>query len=244
MNKTAIVTGANRGLGKVIVEKLAGQSYDVWACSRSCSAEFEEYLEMLSSKYDVKVLPVYFDLKNAGEIKSGYKSICEYKRNIDVLINNAGIGHMELFQMTKMEQVREIFEVNFMAAVQLSQLVLRNMSRQRSGKIINIVSTAADEVYVGNAIYGASKAALAAFTRSLAAEVYGNGISVNGIAPGLIDTQMSKVFEKKDPLEPIRHTALGRKIFPEEVADVIIELLSDKMKIINGEIIYVHGGHK
>lgn len=244
MNKIAVVTGANRGLGKAIVERLAEEKYDVWACARKKTEEYEKYLCELSEQYDVKVRPVYFDLTNPEEVKNGYKQICQIEKRVDVLINNAGIGHMELFQLTKMERIREIFEVNFFAPLELTQLFLRNMCRQKSGKIINVVSTAANEVYVGNAIYGSSKAALSMFVKSLAAETFGYGVTVNAIAPGLIDTDMSSIFEGKDPEEPIKHTALARKIYPNEIADVIIELLSDNMKILNGEVIYVHGGHK
>lgn len=244
MRKSAIVTGANRGLGKALVEKLAKQQYDIWACARTENQEFEEFLAQLSQKEGVEIKPVYVDLTSEEDIKRAYREICAEKKSIDVLINNAGIGHMELFQMTKMARVHEIYQVNVFSAMLLSQLVLRNMSRQRSGKIINVVSTAANEIYEGNSVYGASKAALAAFTQSLAAEVYRCGVTVNAVAPGLIDTRMSAVFEGKDPEEPLRHTALGRKIDPEELAEIIVELLSDKMNILNGEVICVNGGHK
>ena len=118
------------------------------------------------------------------------------------------------------------------------------MTRQKYGRIINIASTAASEIYEGNSIYGSSKAALIAFTQSLAAETYKYGVTVNAIAPGLIDTDMSSIFEGKDPEEPIRHTALGRKIEPDEIAKVIIRLLSDDMNIMNGAVVTLNGGHK
>lgn len=244
MNRTAVVTGANRGLGKAITEGLSKEGYDVWACARKKTSEFEEFLTVLSEQNSVCVKPVYMNLTDEESIKTGYRQICSEKRNIDVLVNNAGIGHMELFQMTKMSRIQEIYQVNVFAPMLLTQLVLRNMSRQGGGKIINVASTAAREIYEGNSIYGATKAALISFTQSLAAEVYRSGVTVNAIAPGLIDTEMSAVFEGKDPQEPLRHTALGRKILPEEVADVIVEMLSEKMKLINGEVICVNGGHK
>lgn len=244
MRKTAIVTGANRGLGKAIVEKMAEQQYDIWACARKKNLQFEEYLGRLSQKYDVGIKAVYMNLAEEEEIKRAYQEICADKRPINVLINNAGIGHMDLFQMTKMSYIRDVYEVNLFAPMLLTQLVMRNMSRQHDGKIINVASTAAKEIYEGNAVYGATKAALIAFTQSLAAEAYRYGITVNAIAPGLLDTQMSVIFEGKDPQKAINHTALGRKILPEEVADIIVELLSDKMKIVNGEVVYINGGHK
>lgn len=242
--KNAIITGANRGLGKSLAKRFAENGCNIWACARKSTAEFEEYIATLAEKNGVIIKPVYFDLCDKDSIKSAYREISAEKRSIDILVNNAGIGHMGLFQMTKFETVEEIYNVNLFAPMYLSQLVLRNMSRQKSGDIINIVSTAASEVYEGNAVYGSSKAALAAFTKSLAAETGGYGVRVNAVAPGLIDTDMSAVFEGKDPEEPIRHTALGRKIYPDEVSDVVISLLSDKMKIFNGEVICVNGGHK
>lgn len=244
MKKTAIVTGANRGLGKAIIEKLSEEQYDIWACAREKNSQFEDVLRQLSQDNHVQIKPIYVDLKEEKDVKRAYREICTEKKNIDVLINNAGIGHMDLFQMTKMSRIREIYEVNLFAPMLLTQLVIRNMSRQHSGRIINVASTAAKEIYEGNAVYGATKAALIAFTQSVAAEVYRYGITVNAIAPGLIDTQMSAIFEGKDPKEPLRHTALERKLYPEEVADVVIELLSDKMKIINGEVVCINGGHK
>lgn len=244
MRLTAIVTGANRGLGKAIVKKMAKNGYDIWACARTPDDSFEAYIDSLQQEYGIIVKPVYFDLQSEKAVKQGYKRICEDKRNIDVLINNAGIGHMELFQMTKISRVKEIFEVNLLAPMYLSQLVIQNMRKQRKGKIINIASTAAKEIYVGNAVYGASKAALVAFTQSLASEVAQYGITVNAVAPGLLQTDMSRIFEGKDPKEPLKHTALGRKILPEEIAEVIMGLLNEKMLLINGEVIYVNGGHK
>lgn len=239
--KNAIVTGSNRGIGKAVVKKFAENGCSVWACARKYNKEFEEEMKELAEKNNVWIKPVYFDLRN---VKDGAKSIFIEKKPIDILINNAGIGHMELFCMTKMSRVQEIFDVNLFAAMELTQMTMRKMIRKKSGKIINISSTAADETYVGNAVYGASKAALNAFTKSLAAESLKYGITVNAIAPGLSDTDMSAVFEGNDPDEPIRRTALGRKIYPEEIANVIIVLLSDKTNIINGEVICANGGHK
>ncbi|MGN0513842.1 MAG: SDR family NAD(P)-dependent oxidoreductase [Lachnospiraceae bacterium] len=242
--KVAIVTGANGGLGRAILEKLAQEDYDIWACVRKHDAKVDEYVNGLCDLYKTEINIVEFDLAQPSQIKSAYSKVVEKNKRIDVLINNAGIGHMELFQLTKMEKVRYIYEVNLFAPMYLCQLVIPYMRRQKHGKILNIASTAAKEIYVGNAIYGATKSALIAFTQSLASEVAQYGITVNAIGPGLIDTKMSSVFEGKDPEEPLKHTALGRKILPEEIADIIIKLIDDKMSLINGEIIYVNGGHK
>jgi 3-oxoacyl-[acyl-carrier protein] reductase len=242
--KNAIVTGANRGLGKAIVKELAAQGCNVWAIYRHESEEFNCFASKLESEHSVFIKSITVDLASEESIKDGYRFISAEKKTIDILINNAGIGHMGLFQMTKTEFIRDLYAVNLFAPMILTQLVLRNMSRQKSGKIINVASTASSEVYEGNSIYGSSKAALVAFTQSLAAETFNNGVTVNAIAPGLINTDMSCVFEGKDPEEPIRHTALGRKIEAKEIADIVINLLSDKMKLINGAVVTINGGHK
>lgn len=243
-NRNAIVTGANRGLGKAVMLELARNGINIWALVRRVDAELEELIKKVSDEYGVWVEPICVELESENSIKDAYQKIYDEKKSIDILINNAGIGHMGLFQLTKTDFMKKLYHVNVFAPMILTQLVLRNMSRQKYGRIINIASTAATEIYEGNSIYGSSKAALISFTQSLAAEIFKYGITVNAIAPGLINTDMSAVFEGKNPEEPIRHTALGRKIEPEEIAKVIIQLLSDEMNIINGAIFTVNGGHK
>lgn len=242
--KNAIVTGANRGVGKAFVEALAMSGCNIWAMIRQENSEYNLFIKKLVDHYNVSIECIYVDLASEDSIKKAYKYINTQKKSIDILINNAGVGHMGLFQMTKMEFIHSLYAVNVFAPMMLSQLVMRNMTKQRCGKIINVASTAASEIYEGNSIYGSSKAALVAFTQSLAAETYKYGVTVNAIAPGLINTDMSAVFEGKDPEEPIRHTALGRKIEAREIADVVINLLSDKMNIVNGTVITINGGHK
>ncbi len=243
-DKNAIVTGANRGLGKAFVEGLAQAGCNVWGVMRTESEEFLAFAKKLEKENNVFVEPIYADLTQERSIKTAYELINKEKKTIDILINNAGIAHMGLFQMTKMEFVHQVYQVNVFAPMIWSRSVLRNMIRQKKGRIINVASTAAEEVYEGNSVYGASKAALEAFTKSFGAEVYKYGVTVNAIAPGLINTDMSVVFEGKDPKEPIRHTALGRKIEPKEIVDVVLNMLSDDMSIVNGTVVTINGGHK
>lgn len=240
----AIITGANRGLGKALLKRFAECHIHIWALVRKKTEEFEKYIQTLSKENDVAIQAICVDLESEDSIKAAFREISKENRSIDILINNAGIGHMALFQMTKMEFVNKLYRVNVFAPMMLSQLVFRKMSRQHYGKIINVASTAADEIYEGNAVYGSSKAALVAFTQSFAAEAYRYGVTINAIAPGLIHTDMSVVFEGKDPGEPLRHTVLERKMEPEEVAAVVMHLLSDELNIINGALITVNGGHK
>lgn len=243
MNKNVIVTGANRGIGKAIAEAFVKHGDNVWACCRHAGDDLKKWAD--SNTTDNRwVKIVEFDLSSEEAITDAFKTILKDKAQIDVLVNVAGIGHMGLFQMTAFSEIRKLYEVNLFALMKMCQLAIRPMSRQKSGIIINISSTAADEVYVGNSIYGASKAAVVAFTKSLAAELAPIGIRVNTIAPGLTDTDMSAVFEADNPVLPLERSALGRKIKPDEIASVVVEMTSDNLSMINGQMICVNGGAK
>lgn len=188
---------------------------------------------------------IHMELTDELSVKSGFKSILDDKKNVDVLVNCAGLGHMNLFQLTSMAQAREIYEVNLFSLMMLCQMGIRVMSRQKGGgKIINIASTAGTETYVGNSIYGASKAAVIAFSKSLAAEVAPMGIQVNCIAPGLTNTQMSAVFEGKNASLPLERSAIERKLEPSEIADVAVALTKEAMRMVNGCVLVVNGGSK
>lgn len=238
-----IVTGANRGIGKAIAEAFVNNGGNVWACCRHANEGMKIWAQAntVDSRW-VKI--VEFDLTDEEAIVSGFKKILKDKVPIDVLVNVAGIGHMGLFQMASFSEIRKLYEVNLFALMKLCQLAIRPMSRQKSGIIINISSTAAQEVYVGNSIYGASKAAVVAFTESLAAELAPWGIRVNTVAPGLTETDMSEVFEGDNPQLPLERSALGRKILPSEIADVVVALTTDNLRLINGQMIKVNGGAK
>lgn len=243
MSKNVIVTGANRGIGKAIAEAFVKHGDNVWACCRHAGDDLKNWAA--SNTTDNRWIKIVeFDLSSEESITNAFKTILKDKVQIDVLVNVAGIGHMGLFQMTAFSEIRKLYEVNLFALMKMCQLAIRPMSRQKSGIIINISSTAADEVYVGNSIYGASKAAVVAFTKSLAAELAPIGIRVNTIAPGLTDTDMSAVFEADNPSLPLERSALGRKIKPDEIASVVVEMTSDKLSMINGQMICVNGGAK
>ncbi len=238
-----IVTGASRGIGKAVAEAFHCNGDNVWACCRTANDQMLSWAQNLSST-DAWIKIVIFDLDNEKEIERGFKEIVKDHLSVDVLVNVAGIGHMGLFQMTSMKKVREIYETNLFALMKMCQLAIRPMIRQKHGLIINISSTAAKEVYVGNSIYGASKAAVVAFTQSLAAELAPQGIRVNTVAPGLTNTDMSTVFEGDKPELPLERSALGRKLSPGEIADVVVGLTSENMRMINGQMICVNGGAK
>lgn len=240
--KYAIVTGASRGLGLAITKKLASIGYNIFACMSQEHDSFLKEKETIEKVNNVSIQPLYFDMSDMAQIKSVYKKI--QNSGISCLINNAGVGHMNHLQLTRFDAIEKMYAVNVLAPILMTQLVVRNMQKRHYGRIVNIVSTAAFEVYEGNSIYGSTKAALSAFTKSAAAEFYRYGITINAVAPGLMDTDMASIFEGKNPAEPLNHTPLGRKLTVDEVADAVLLFLDDRMSVVNGEILTVSGGHK
>ena len=144
--------------------------------------------------------------------------------------------------MTPIRRIREIFDINFFAALEVTQRVLKQMTRQKFGAIVNIASISGQDLKAGNCAYGASKAALIAWTRTLAAEAAAFGIRVNAVAPGLTDTRMAEQMEQRAGADMVARSAMKRKAKPEEIADVICYLLSDESSFINGETIRADGG--
>lgn len=242
MRKTVIITGANRGIGRASVRKFAENGYDVWACARKPSAAFEEDMAQESARTGGTIVPVYFDLLDEGQIQSGMKQILSEKRDVDVLLNCAGIPHGGLFTMTSMEKLREVYQVNVFAQVQLMQLTARRMIRQRRGCIINLCSVGGIEANPGYLAYGSSKAALIWITRSASKELGRYNIRVNGIAPGLTDTEMGAYKSEEERQKVLERTSLGRLGRPEEIAAAALYLASDEAAFMTGHIMVLDGG--
>lgn len=240
--KNAIITGANRGIGRAIVEKFALEGANIWACARKYSREFETDMACLSEQNRVLIQPVYFDLRNDQEITNGMKQILNQKSPIDVLINNAGIAASGLLTMTKIDTLREVFEINFFAQIQMMQIAARKMIRQKNGCIINMVSIGGIEHRPGYLAYGSSKAALIWATQLAAKELGVYGIRVNGIAPATVDTDMGHYRNENKLNKVIGDTPLGRLARPDEVAEAAAFLASQEASFITGEILKVDGG--
>lgn len=242
LNQTVLITGANRGIGRAVVESFAEAGANVIVHSRRPTPAFAHDMLSLAKKAKVTIEHVFFDITDTSAMKAAINLALPPGRRIDVLINNAGIAHGGLFQMTPISVVREVFNINFFAQLELTQLVLRRMSRQKSGAIVNVGSIAGLDLAAGNAAYGVSKAALMAFTQTLAAEVGPLGLRVNAVAPGLVDTEMATQMEKKAGIAMIQNSAMKRLATPEEIAQVVFFLSSDSASFINGQIIPVNGG--
>ena len=167
-DKNAVVTGCNRGIGKEIVRVFAENGANIWACTRKDSQNFTKYINNLEQKHSVKIDPVYFDLENEEQIKAGVKTIKQSKQPVNILVNNAGLIFTALFQMTSMEKLKEMFQINYFSQILLMQYISRIMMRQKSGSIINISSSAAIEGNEGRTGYASAKAAMITSTKVLA----------------------------------------------------------------------------
>jgi len=242
LNKTVLITGATRGIGRAVAEAFAQAGAGLIVHSRSQTAAFADDMLALAAHYKVEVEHVFFDMTDTPAMKAAITAILPPGRKIDVLVNNAGIAHGGLFQMTPVSVVRSVFEINFFAQLELIQLMMRRMSRQKSGAIVNIGSIAGLDLAAGNAAYGVSKAAFMAFTQTLAAEAGPMGVRVNAVAPGLVDTKMATQMEKKAETEMIQNSAMKRLARAEEISQVVLFLASDAASFVNGQVITVNGG--
>lgn len=242
MRKTVVITGANRGIGAEMVRRFAEQHYDVWACARKENKEFEQEIEDLAICNGVTIKPIYFDLNDETQIKDGIKTILREKRNIDVLVNNAGVPYGGLFTMTPISKMREVYEVNVFAQVQITQLVVRQMMKQKSGCIINMCSVGGIETTPGYLAYGSSKAAMIWITKSLSKELGAYNIRVNGIAPGLVDTEMGNYKSEEELNRVLDRMTIHRMGRPEEIAKAAIYIASEDAEYMTGQIMILDGG--
>ena len=241
--KTAIITGCNRGIGHAIVEVFAREGANIWAHAREETADFIADMKSIGQRYDVKIMPIFFELTNETEIKAELKIIMSSKTHIDILVNNAGIvGENRLFQMTSIQSMREVFEVNFFAPTMMTQYTARLMIRQNQGCIINMASIAGIDGDPAQYEYSASKAALIGATKKLAIELGKSGIRVNAIAPGLTETSMVQNMSHAMKQETIEKLILKRLARPEEIANVVAFMASDLASYMTGQILRVDGG--
>lgn len=240
--KNAIVTGSNRGIGLATVKMFAQEGCNVWACARKRNEEFEKELRTLSEQYKVWIKPVYFELSDETGIKEGLKSIMGEKLPIDILVNNAGIPFGGLMMMTPVSKLKEVFEINYFAQIQITQLVVRIMMRQKSGSIINMASVGGIETEPGYLAYGSSKAALIWATKCIAKELGPHGIRINAVAPGLTQTSMGNYKNEEELNKVINRTSLHRMAEPYEICQAITYLASDEASFVTGHVLVVDGG--
>ena len=242
MKKTVFITGTNRGLGKAFAEAFANAGYNLIAHARKESEEFIGWCHNISNIKSISVTPVFFDITDSQAMKLSVKDLISKRMPVNVLVNSAGVAHGGFFQMTSISIIRQVFDVNLFGAMELTQALLRYIVKCGGGSIINISSISGIDLLAGNCAYGVSKAALIAFTKTLAAECGSNGVRVNVIAPGLADTDMARQMEENAEKNMISANAMKRLAKPEEIAEAAVWLASDKASFVNGSVIRIDGG--
>ena len=240
--KTALITGCNRGIGRGILEAFVKEGASVIACTRSMDEALTESYQQLSAQYGVRIYPVCMDLSDPELIKLGMKAVTELKVPIDILVNNAGIAKFRPFVMSKVDDFKEMMQVNLYAPVQISQYVVKHMLKQRKGSIINFCSVSGLDSNSGNAAYGASKAAIASLTRTMAKELAKVNIRVNAVAPGFVATDMNKQIDADYMESMLPQIALERVADVSEVANTVLFLASDESSYLTGQVIRIDGG--
>lgn len=240
--KNAIVTGCARGIGKKIVEVFAENGANIWACARKKTEEFDNYTLSLSDKYNTEVIPVYFDFESKEEIKAAVKQIMSTKKNVDILVNNAGITYNALYQMSTLDNIQNVMNVNFVSQMLFTQYIIKLMVKNKSGSIVNISSSAALDGNSGRSVYGASKAAVLCSTKSLAEELGSQGIRANSIAPGITQTDMLSSMSEEVIADTVANTDIKRVGKPLDIANAALFLSSDLSSYITGQVLRVDGG--
>ncbi len=240
--KNVILTGSKRGIGRVILELFAQNGANIWACGRSHDDIFEQDIEKLAADNSVWIEPIYFDLADENGVKTGIQQIIKEKKAVDILVNNAGIAYGGLATMTPMAKLKDVFQINYFAQIQIMQLVLRVMMKQKSGCIINMASIGGIETAPGYLAYGSSKAALIYATKSVSHEVGQYGIRVNAIAPGLVQTDMGGFKSDEEIKKILERSSLHRMADPKEIANCALFLASEQSSFITGQALIADGG--
>lgn len=236
--KVALVTGASRGIGKAIATQLAAQGATVigTATSDNGAQAITDYLSEKGGK------GFALNVTDKDSVDGVLKAIADEFGGIDILVNNAGITRDNLLMRMKDAEWQDIIDTNLTSIFTLSKAVLRGMMKKRFGRIVNVGSVVGSSGNAGQANYAAAKAGVIGFSKSMAREVASRGITINVVAPGFIDTDMTKSLtddQREAIFKDIPANRLGQ---PEEIASTVAFLVSDGAAYITGETIHVNGG--
>lgn len=242
-NKTAVVTGCNRGIGKKVLEVFSSNGATVFACVRNITKEFQDNINELTKKNKNEIIPIQFDLNDDAQIKEAATKIISSTKPIDILVNNAGVIHTAIFQMTSIKKLKEIFEIDFFSQTNFTQYILKSMVKNKKGSVLYISSSSALDGNEGRSAYSAAKSALLTQSKVLSREIGIHNIRVNAIAPGLTNTDMmTKNTDDKTIKDVLSRVSLRRVAQPEEIANSALFLASDLSSYITGQVIRVDGG--
>jgi 3-oxoacyl-[acyl-carrier protein] reductase len=240
-DKCAIVTGAGRGLGKAIALKLAEMGANIVVNYRNSEKEAEELIEEIKAK-GVEALMVKADVSDFKQCEELVKAAVSKFGKVDILVNNAGITKDTLLLRMKEEDFDKVIDINLKGCFNTTKHVSAVMLKQKCGRIINISSVVGLIGNAGQANYAASKAGMIGFTKACAKELGSRGITVNAVAPGFIDTEMTEVLSDKVKEAMINNIPLKHFGSPKDVANLVAFLAGDDAAYITGQVINVDGG--
>lgn len=236
--RVAIVTGASRGIGRAVAAMLAARGAHVIAAARGDNAR--ETAELIQGAGG-KVTAVAADVTDPQAVEA-MVAAAQQAGSVDILVNNAGITRDQLMLRMKRDDWDAVLATNLTAAFTTSQAVLKPMIKQRRGRIINITSVVGQSGNAGQANYAASKAGLIGFTKALALEVASRNVTVNAVAPGLIETDMTRAIAEDAHTAWAGKIPLGRLGTPDDIAAAVCFLASDEASYITGHVLAVNGG--
>ncbi|TNC82652.1 MAG: 3-oxoacyl-ACP reductase [Oleiphilus sp.] len=239
--KVALVTGASRGIGKAIAKQLA-RDESLIVIGTATTADGASAISHYFAKWGLEGDGIMMDVSDPESVNLGIKEITQAYGAPLVLVNNAGITRDGLMLRMNEEDWAQVINTNLSSVYRVSKAVLRGMTKARWGRIVSISSVVGRMGNAGQANYCASKAGIEGFTRSLAKEISGRGITVNCVAPGFIETDMTEELPDANKAAMLANVPMARLGQPEEVASVVNFLASDQASYITGETIHVNGG--
>ena len=239
MPTKSIVTGASRGIGLAIARELAARGSDVVLISRGGCPE---QAEAIAKEFGVKTFTFACDVSNSDSVKDAFKQAIDALGGVDCLVNNAGITRDGLVLRMKDEDFDNVIATDLRSTFLCTRAVLRTMMGARKGSIVNIASLNGIRTQAGQANYAAAKAGVIGMTKSNSMEFGSRGITVNAVAPGFIDTDMTAAMSEETRAKYAAQIPLGRLGQPEDVAKAVAFLASDDAKYITGQGIGVDGG--
>ena len=242
-NKVSLITGAGRGIGRVIAEQFASDGAIVYI-NDLMPGDMEEWARGCAERHATKVVPICFDVTDSAALKAGLMSIYKAEGRIDVVVNNAAIIQNQKLGMVTKPLLEKMYSVNVFAVIDMIQIVSRLMARTGGGSIVNIASITGVVGSPGQVAYSSTKGAVIAITKSSAKELSPQQIRVNAVAPGIIKTErFEELYEASgDKIDQrISRIALGRLGTPQDVANAVSFLASDRASYISGHILGVDG---
>ena len=237
--QTALITGAGRGIGKTIAVKLAESGSDIAIADMNPVSD-DVLREIVEN--GTKCLAYQLDVTDVEAVNSVVKKIIDETGGIHILVNNAGITKDNLFMRMKPEQWSQVIDVNLNGVFYVTKAVIRTMVKQHSGRIINISSVVGFSGNPGQVNYSSTKSGLIGFTKSLSREVGTRGITVNAVAPGFINTEMTQALNESQQQAILSQIPLGRMGEAEDIANAVAFLASEEASYITGTVLHVNGG--